>query len=88
MIIIKVDGEIVGKGRPKFARRGNYVSTYTPPKTSNYENLVKLMYEEQNNDNSSKNKYFNNEPLKLSINAYFGIPLSFSQKKRKQAQKA
>lgn len=37
-----VPGVVVGKGRPKFARRGNFVSTYTPEKTANYENLVKL----------------------------------------------
>ena len=85
MIIIKIDGEIVGKGRPKFARRGNFVSTYTPQKTCNYENLVKICYEEQNRDNNTKIKFFNKEPLKLTINAYFDIPLSFSNKKRKQA---
>lgn len=85
MIIIKVDGEIVGKGRPRFARRGSFVSTYTPAKTNNYENLVRVLYEEQNKDNASKNKYFNREPLELTINAYFGVPLSFSKKKAKQA---
>lgn len=85
MIIIKVEGEIVGKGRPRFARRGSFVSTYTPAKTTNYENLVRLLYNEQNKDNTSKNKYFDKEPLKLTINAYFDIPLSFSKKKAKQA---
>jgi Holliday junction resolvase RusA-like endonuclease len=37
-----VPGVVVGKGRPKFARRGNFVTTYTPERTANYENLVKL----------------------------------------------
>lgn len=37
-----VPGAPVGKGRPKFARRGNFVTTYTPEKTVNYENLVKM----------------------------------------------
>jgi Holliday junction resolvase RusA-like endonuclease len=37
-----VPGTPVGKGRPKFARRGAFVSTYTPEKTASYENLVKL----------------------------------------------
>lgn len=37
-----IPGPVVGKGRPKFARRGNFVTTYTPEKTANYENLVKL----------------------------------------------
>ena len=38
----EVMGTPVAKGRPKFARRGNFVSTYTPEKTVNYENLVQL----------------------------------------------
>ena len=37
-----IPGVAVGKGRPKFARRGNFVTTYTPEKTASYENLVKL----------------------------------------------
>ena len=85
MIIIKIDGEIKGKGRPKFARRENFVSTYTPKETTNYENLVKLMYLEQNRDNVSQIKYFNNEPLKLEITAVFEIPKSFSKKKTAMA---
>lgn len=37
-----IPGVAVGKGRPKFARRGNFVTAYTPERTANYENLVKL----------------------------------------------
>lgn len=37
-----VPGTPVGKGRPKFARRGNFVTAYTPEKTASYENLVKV----------------------------------------------
>lgn len=85
MIIIKIDGAIKGKKRPKFARMGNFVSTYTPKETTNYENLVKLMYLEQNRDNVSQIKYFNKEPLKLEITAVFEIPKSFSKKKSQQA---
>jgi len=39
-----VMGTPVAKGRPKFARRGNFVKTYTPSKTVNYETLVKLSF--------------------------------------------
>ena len=35
-----VDGVPVGKGRPKFARRGNFVTAYTPTKTKTYEQQV------------------------------------------------
>lgn len=35
-----VPGDAVGKGRPKFARRGQYVTAYTDKKTVSYESLV------------------------------------------------
>lgn len=35
-----VPGQPVAKGRPKFARRGKFVTTYSPEKTVNYEGLV------------------------------------------------
>lgn len=46
MISFVVPGTPVGKGRPKFARRGAFVTTYTPEKTASYENLVKVKAEE------------------------------------------
>jgi len=45
-IAFVIPGTPVGKGRPKFARRGNFVSTYTPEKTASYENLVRVKAEE------------------------------------------
>jgi len=35
-----VPGQPVAKGRPKFARRGKFVTAYSPAKTVNYEGLV------------------------------------------------
>src|SRR4030067_3844919 len=35
-----VDGAPVAKGRPRFARRGKFISTYTPSKTRSYEEKV------------------------------------------------
>lgn len=37
-----IPGVAHGKGRPRFAKRGNFVSTYTDEKTAKYENLVKI----------------------------------------------
>lgn len=37
-----IPGRPTGKGRPKFARRGAGVSTYTDAKTASYENKVAL----------------------------------------------
>lgn len=42
MITITIPGTPVGKGRPRFARRGAFVKTYSPEKTQNYEALVKM----------------------------------------------
>lgn len=75
-----VEGEPVGKGRPRFARQGNYVRTYTPDKTVIYENLVKIMYK-----SAARGKRFEEgTPLSLAVNAYFGIPKSTSKKKRQE----
>ena len=41
MITFKVDGDPVGKQRARYAKRGNFVQTYTPDKTRNYESLIK-----------------------------------------------
>ena len=40
-----VPGKPRGKGRPRFRRAGNFVSTYTPKETAAYENLVALEYQ-------------------------------------------
>ncbi|MDR2881338.1 MAG: RusA family crossover junction endodeoxyribonuclease [Azoarcus sp.] len=42
MIAFHVPGQPVGKGRPRFARRGKFIATYTPEKTAGYEQLVRL----------------------------------------------
>ena len=39
-----VQGTPVAKGRPRFAKIGNFVRTYTPKVTVSYENLVKLSF--------------------------------------------
>lgn len=36
-----IEGIPVGKGRPRFFRRGDFVGTYTPSKTVNWEELVR-----------------------------------------------
>lgn len=76
IINFTVWGNPQGKKRPRFARQGNYVRTYTDKETINYENLVKLSYLEQ-----SKVKYMGNEALSVSITIYQQIPKSTSKKK-------
>lgn len=63
-----VYGNPKGKGRPRFARTGNAVRTYTPAETTNYENFVKLSY-------LAENKGIKLEgALKAEIKGYFPIP--------------
>lgn len=78
-IKFSIPGQPYGKQRPKFARVGNYVKTYTPDETVSYENLVKLMFRE-----AAKGKMFRDgEMLDVRIIAYCEIPKSTSKKKKK-----
>ncbi len=75
-----IPGEPKGKGRPRFARTGKYVRTYTPQDTVNYENLVKLEYQ-----NTGTDVFFEkDEPIYMQVYAYYSIPKSASKKKRQQ----
>ena len=65
-----VMGTPVAKGRPKFARRGNFVSTYTPKKTVSYENLVQLSFMQSAGTDF---KPFDC-PLMVRVMAYFPRP--------------
>lgn len=39
-----VPGQPVGKGRPRFARRGAFIKTYTPAKTKAYEQRISVFW--------------------------------------------
>lgn len=79
MIQFTVYGTPVGKQRPKFSTFNGHATAYTPAKTVNYENLVKLSYQQQCNDKP----YEKDVPLKAEITAYFPIPKSASVKRKK-----
>ena len=66
-----VDGEPVGKGRPRFTRSGH---AYTPEKTADYEQLVKLSFRKKYPDFKPILKVV---PLSVTIFAEFPIPASF-----------
>lgn len=80
VLVYSVYGEPVGKGRPRFARRGNFVSTYSPQKTKTYEDEIRMM---------AKAAMGASEPLEtpvtVAIYIRVGIPASFSKQKRKDA---
>lgn len=77
-MILVIPGEPVAKGRPKFSTQGGFVRAITPEKTINYENLVKLMYQQQCTDHIPFPK---DVQLRADIEAYFSIPKSVSKKK-------
>lgn len=72
-----VPGEPVAKGRPRFARQGQYVRTYTPKKTEDYEKFVQLCWRRQ-----SGVVFPERTALAVKIRAYFKIPKSISNRKR------
>ena len=77
-----VEGEPQGKARARTVRGKNgRVHSYTPQKTVDYEQEVKkaFYYADCYDD-----LWFNDEPLKATIIAYFGIPKSVSNKKKEQ----
>jgi Holliday junction resolvase RusA-like endonuclease len=71
-----VEGTPIGKGRPKFARRGNFVSTYTPTKTRDYETVIK---------EAAKKAMGSNElletPVTVAIYITVPVPQSYSKKR-------
>ena len=65
-IYFEIPGEPVAKARPRVTKQG---ITYTPKKTENYENLVKLCYMQQNQGDKLEGQ------LKANIKAFFQILL-------------
>lgn len=79
-ICFVIPGEPVPKGRPRvdFTRK----RTYTPQRTVEYENLVRLMYNEQ-----TDRRYFDrNCELAMRIDARFSIPKSASKRIRREME--
>ena len=77
-VMFTIYGPPVPKGRPRFAKRGAFVQTYTPEKTKSYESEVAMM---------AKAAMGASKPLKCPLEAFiylsFPIPASYSQKRAK-----
>ena len=76
MVTFMVEGNPIGKGRPKFARRGNFVSTYTPTKTRDYETVIKEVARKAMGSNELLET-----PLTVAIYITVPIPQSYSKKR-------
>lgn len=68
-------GQPTAKGRPRMTRNGH---TYTPQKTIEYENLVKIEYRRQ----CGNAKIGADTPVDVRVLAFYSIPKSVSKKKR------
>lgn len=71
-MIFEILGKPYGKGRPRFTRNGH---TYTPAETTNYENLVRLAYQQAGCEKLEGE-------IVATIKAVYPIPKSTSKKKR------
>ena len=71
-----IPGPPKGKGRPRFARRGKFVSTYTDDTTARYENLVILEFQRQCPGVKLEG------PLWIRIRSSFPVPASWSKKRK------
>lgn len=76
MVSVVISGEPKGKARPRMNTQSG--RAYTPQDTINYENWVKVCYQEQ-----CQNIYFGDKELKAKITCYYTIPKSVSNKKHK-----
>ena len=74
-MIFTVPGEPCAKGRPRFSRQGQFVRTYTPAKTANYENLVVLEYQNAGGK-------MHDGMISMTVKAFYPIPKSTSKKQR------
>lgn len=77
-IRLTIEGEPVGKGRPRVTTRGSFAHAYTPKKTKNYERTIENSFlEKYNYDNMLKG------PIEANIKGYFSIPKSSTKTARK-----
>ena len=80
LIEITIDGKPVAKGRPRFARRGAFVSTYTPAKTADYEAIIAA---------AGRASMIGQKLTESALVAFFDIfipyPKAFTKKQRSEA---
>lgn len=78
MVEFIVNSEPKGKARARTVRNPhtNKVHSYTPKGTVTYERLIRDSYI------ASGGKYFGEKPLEIAIEAYYGIPKSYTKKER------
>lgn len=82
-IMFEVPGKPFAKQRPKAAKKGRYITVYTPRETREYESLVqKCFYKTYGH-----HQELLEGPLKVSIEGIFEPPQSVSKKKQAEMLK-
>ena len=81
MIKFTYHGEAVGKGRPRYSRRGEYVHTYTPQKTKNFEDTIRFEFMASN---CEPMPVYDRE-ISLKATVLVGVPIPKSYSKKRQA---
>ena len=81
MICFTVPGVPKGKGRPRFARSGNRIITYTPADTVAYEAAVKAVAVQ-----AMKGRKPYDVPCEISIMAVLPIPKGWPESKKREAR--
>lgn len=79
IIRFEIPGEPMGKQRPRVVRVGGFSRAYTPKKTADYENLVRLAY----NQEAKGERFEDDVMIGMKVNAYYKIPKSTSKAKAK-----
>jgi Holliday junction resolvase RusA-like endonuclease len=83
-ISFTVEGHPRGKARPRFARRGKFVSVRSDPKDINYAERVKYAFLQERTKDKTWQMPSSETPLSVIIICYYACPKSWS-KKRKEA---
>ena len=76
-IVFTVPGIPAGKMRPRFARRGKFVTTYQPEKDANREELISIFYRQ-----AAPGLPPHDGAVSLKVTATFLIPKSWSKKQK------
>lgn len=79
LIQFVVDGKPVGKGRPKFTKRGDYVQAYTPEKTKAYEKTVRMAYKAVAGNDKG---FMIGVPVSVRMRLFYAIPKGTSKKRK------
>lgn len=78
-----VEGKVQGKARARtfFNHNTGRMQSITPEQTKSYEELIRWSYK------ASGGKYLGEQPIELSVKAFYSIPQAFRRLKREQALK-